>query len=101
MTTDTGLSSSVLEDIINILKKNRNITKAILYGSRAKGTYKNGSDIDITLQGNITMEDLYKTEEDLEDLMLPYKIDLSIFNKIDHRELIDHIERIGITIYKK
>jgi hypothetical protein len=54
--------------------------QVILYGSRAKGNYKDGSDIDITLIGkNLKLKTVYETQEALEELNLPYIFDISIF----------------------
>lgn len=79
-----------------------NIDKAIIYGSRAKGNFLNGSDIDLVLIGeSIDLTELHKIENELDDLLLPYKIDLSLFHKIDNPDLLDHIDRVGIEFYKK
>jgi predicted nucleotidyltransferase len=78
------------------------IEKAILYGSRAKGNYVNGSDIDISLVGrNIDLTMLLKIENQLDDLLLPYTFDLSVFHKIENKDLIEHIERAGVLFYEK
>ena len=62
--------------------------------------FKNGSDIDLTLVAPAyTLNDLFKIENDLDDLLLPYKIDLSLFHLIDNENLIDHAQRIGLEIY--
>lgn len=79
-----------------------NVQKVILYGSRAKGTFRNSSDIDLTLIGeNISLDTLFSIENDLDDLLLPYKIDLSIYSKIDNIQLKEHIQRVGVTIYDR
>ena len=73
-----------------------------MYGSRAKGTFRNGSDIDLTLLGKgLTLSILFAIENDLGDLMLPYKIDLSILQKIEDPDLVGHIERVGVGFYQK
>ena len=78
------------------------VEKAILYGSRAKGNYRNGSDIDITLVGeNLDLSTLFKIENEIDDLLLPYKTDISIFHKIENPELVDHINRVGKVFYEK
>ena len=57
-------------------------------------------DIDLTLFGEkLTLSELLKIENELDDLMLPYKIDISIFHKIESRNLTDHIQRIGKEFY--
>jgi uncharacterized protein len=78
------------------------VEKAILYGSRAKGSYKNGSDIDLTLHvgADLTLTVIYRILDDLDELLLPYTIDLSIFNDIGDPEVIEHIQRVGVTFYQ-
>jgi predicted nucleotidyltransferase len=78
------------------------IEKATLYGSRAKGNFKPGSDIDLTLHGPaLTSRLLAEIAEALDDLLLPYTIDLSIFDTLEHAELKEHIERVGLVFYQK
>lgn len=97
-----GLKDKHIVAINSIFEKYPKIEKAILYGSRAKGNYKNGSDIDITLKGdNLDLNTLIKIKIELDDLLLPYKIDLSIFFKIENPDLIEHINRIGIIFYQQ
>ncbi|SKC55825.1 nucleotidyltransferase domain-containing protein [Maledivibacter halophilus] len=97
-----GLKDSVIESIVNVFSKHPKIERVLIYGSRAKGNYKNGSDIDLTLIGqNINMKDLNKLYLDLDELYLPYSFDISIYEKIKNIDLVDHINRIGIIIYAK
>ena len=97
-----GLKDSHINSIQSVFKKYNCIDKAILYGSRAKGNYRNGSDIDLSLIGdNLDLTTLLKIENELDDLLLPHKIDLSIFHKIENTNLIEHIKRVGIVFYKK
>ena len=97
-----GLKYGVLESIINIFSKYIKVEKVVLYGSRAKGNYKNGSDIDLTLIGkNINIQDLNEIHLELDELYLPYSFDISIFEKLENIDLVEHINRIGITIYEK
>lgn len=97
-----GLSNEVIEKIINVFRKYPKITEVILYGSRAKGCYKNGSDIDLCLKAeHLTLQDLNKIELALDDLFLPYSFDMTIYDAIDNKELLDHICRIGKLFYQK
>ncbi len=96
-----GLTHAHINSINSVFKNYNCIIKVILYGSRAKGNYRNGSDIDLTLIGNdIDLSTLMKIENELDDLLLPYKIDLSILNKIENSELKDHINRVGKVFYE-
>ena len=95
-----ALIISMIAKINGVLSRYPSIEQAILYGSRAKGMFRNGSDIDLTLKGdNITHRELAHIENELDDLLLPYKIDLSLFRQIDNHNLIEHIERVGVVFY--
>ncbi len=97
-----GLKPHIIEKISAVFKKYPQIERVILYGSRAKGNYANGSDIDLTIVGaDLNLSLLNKIEDDLDDLLLPHTIDLSIFNQIDNKELINHIGRVGKDFYVK
>jgi predicted nucleotidyltransferase len=98
-----GLSQSAVQKICAVLSRYPQVEKAILYGSRAKGNNKNGSDIDLTLRGgpDLTLNVVYKIRDDLDDLLLPYTIDLSIFNHIGDPDVIEHIQSEGVTFYQK
>lgn len=97
-----GLTELTINKINSILRKYSEVEKALLYGSRAKGNYKNGSDIDLALFGeNLTLSILFGIKNDLDDLLLPYKMDLSIFHNIENPDLIDHIQRVGKIFYSK
>lgn len=97
-----GLKPHIWKQIFECVEKNDRIQEVILYGSRAKGTQKNASDIDLVLKGeDLTTKDQTKLENDLDDLLLPWKFDISVYHKITNPELLDHIKRVGIAIYKK
>jgi uncharacterized protein len=98
-----GLKCSDIESICAVFARYPQVTRALLYGSRAKGNHKNGSDIDLTLEGNATLklEVLYRISDELDDLLLPYTIDLSILANISDPELIEHIQRVGKVFYEQ
>ena len=97
-----GLKDKHIKTINSVFSKYPQIEKAILYGSRAKGNYRNGSDIDLTLVGNdLDLTTLLKIETELDDLLLPYKMDVSILHQIENPDLVEHIERVGIDFYSK
>ena len=98
---NSGLTDTTVNKICGVFAHFSGIEKAILYGSRAKGNFKAGSDIDLTLVGkNLTYELQAKIADELDDLLLPYTIDLSIFTELDHTALREHIERVGVQFYK-
>jgi predicted nucleotidyltransferase len=96
-----GLTPQTTEKIGGVFARHQQVEKAVLYGSRAKGNYKNGSDIDLTLLGRLAHADLLKLMDELDDLMLPYTIDLSLFSEITNAGLIEHIKRVGIVFYER
>ncbi len=97
-----GLSDKTLDAIRRIFSQYPQIEKAVLYGSRAKGNYKEGSDIDLTLLGDgLDYKLLSDVTEDLAESVIPYAVDLSLFHKLDNAELREHIERVGVTFYER
>jgi predicted nucleotidyltransferase len=101
MEFSSGLSERTIESIVNVFKKYPEITQVLLYGSRAMGNFKNGSDIDLTLKGNgLTIEILLKIDNALDDLLLPYKIDLSLYDNITNEAIYDHINRFGTVFWE-
>ena len=97
-----GLTETTVENICAVFARFPEIEKAILYGSRAKGNFKTGSDIDLTLCGEALTSDLRSTiASALDDLLLPYTIDLSVFNGLTNAKLREHIEREGVSFYER
>lgn len=96
-----GIYTKSYNEILSILEDCSSIDKVIIYGSRAKGNYREGSDIDITLKGNITKEDFSKLWHRLDDSFIPYKFDISIYEKLNSDSLKDHINRVGKIFYEK
>jgi len=97
-----GLEDIVTRDIINIFSAFSQVDEVILYGSRAKGNYRTGSDIDIAVKGRqLDLSLLNSISLQLDDLFLPFTFDLSLYSQIDNNELVDHIKRVGISLYKK
>ena len=101
--SENGLPELVVQKIRAVFGRYPQVEKAVLYGSRAKGTYKNGSDIDLTLCGgdDLTLNVLCKIANDLDDLFLPYTIDLSIFHDISDPDMIGSVQRGGVTVYER
>ena len=97
-----GLSEATIARIQGVLARFVEVDKAVLYGSRAKGNYRAGSDIDLTLYGPaLSFDQLGRIANELDDLLLPYTIDLSIFGQLGDSELREHIERAGKVFYKR
>ena len=99
---NTGLDADVVGKIRGVFMQFPELEQAVLYGSRAMGTFKPGSDIDLTLLGPALTPDLLASISiALDDLLLPLTMDLSLFDSLDNRELRDHIERVGVELYRR
>jgi predicted nucleotidyltransferase len=97
-----GLDDTTIKKIQDVFSAFPQLDKAILYGSRAKGSYKPGSDIDLTLTGeNIDLSVMNQIGLKLDDLLLPYTFDLSVYAHIKNHDLLEHINRVGIEFYKR
>ena len=97
-----GLSEKECAVLQTLFAANARIAKVILYGSRAKGNYKPFSDVDIVLVGDGLMRtDVNKLYAAIDATFLPYKFDISLLASLKNEELIAHIGRVGITIYKR
>lgn len=78
-----------------------NVESAILFGSRAKGNYKRGSDIDLALSGPLDFSEIARISWELDDLLLPWEIDLLKFDDIANQDLCEHIDRVGQLFYSR
>lgn len=97
-----GLSKEVLAQLQTVFSHFPDVEKAILYGSRAKGNHRPGSDIDLTLLGQrLDGRALGRIESELDELLLPYRLDLSVFSHITHAGLLEHIQRVGKVLYDR
>ena len=97
-----GLSKSELDEITVIFKKFPEIQEAILFGSRAMGTFKPGSDVDIALKGRITLQVLARLKASLEEeSSLPYLFDIADYHTIETPAFKEHVDRHGKSIYKR
>jgi len=92
-----GLSHQTISKLKSVFSQRSEIEKVILYGSRAKGNYRPGSDIDLTLVApKMNLSQLLKLESEIDELLLPYKVDLSLFHAIENEDLVKHIQRVGV-----
>ena len=96
-----GLETMEMDKIIMSIASIDGVDKAVIYGSRAKGNYKPFSDVDISLVGkSLSYSDLLRLHSIIDDLLLPYEIDLNIFDLIQNENLKEHILRCGRVIYE-
>lgn len=97
-----GLTESAIAAMNSVFAVCQPIERVILYGSRAKGTQRSGSDIDLTIVGDgVTHGLLLQLANQLDDLLLPYKIDLSLFRQIENPDLLEHIQRVGVIFFER
>jgi predicted nucleotidyltransferase len=96
---ETGLSDKSLQAIANVVYSNERVQEAKIFGSRAIGTFREGSDIDICLIGEeLTLTDLNRISSELDDLNIPEMIDLVNFRTIKNENLLKHIENFSVQI---
>lgn len=97
-----GLADSVISKINSVFARYPQIGEVRLYGSRAKGNYRSGSDIDLAIMGNgVSDLELLHIASDIDELPLPYKVDLSLFRQIENPALVEHIQRVGKVFYRE
>jgi uncharacterized protein len=103
MMNEFGLLEADMRAIVFVLKKYPKVDKAYLFGSRAKGNFKNGSDIDLALQGfELNFDTLSQISYEFnEETTMPYKFDVLNYHTIQEPDLKDHIDRVGIEVYSR
>ncbi len=96
-----GLPDHAVRQLGDLFASDARIHAVWLYGSRALGRERPGSDIDLCIEGPaLGLDDLYALENRINDLLLPWKVDLSLMHKIDNPALLDHIRRVGLDLLK-
>lgn len=102
MCTPCGLPATVVDTMCQVFARHPEVERVMLYGSRAKGNFRKNSDIDLTLIGaELSCRTLLTLMGELDDLLLPWMIDLSIFAGIENPALREHIERVGKVFYER
>jgi len=98
-----GLSEKDVATIIETLSREPHVDKAYIFGSRAKGNYKNGSDVDIALKGNeLNFDDISRISYWLnEETQMPYQFDVLNYHTIKEPALTAHIDRVGVEFYSR
>ena len=98
-----GISDTSFELFLNIIAEFKDIDYAVIFGSRAKGNYKKGSDVDIAIYGeNLQKGTAINLNAKLnESAPIPYFMDVIDPRYIENQDLINHIDRVGIVFYKK
>lgn len=102
MTFHHGLSEDTLGRTVEVLESFRKLEKAVLFGSRAKGTSKPGSNIDLALSGSALDERIVgRIYDALDDLLLPYQFSLIRFDDQIDPEVAAHINRVGLPFFER
>ena len=97
-----GLKDEHRTAIVNLLRSNERVERAVLFGSRAMETFARGSDVDIALFGeSLTTADLARLAAAMEGLTVPQRVDLLLYDGIEDATLRKHIRRDGVELYKK
>lgn len=98
-----GLLDSDLEAIVSVLRNYAQVERAYIFGSRAKGNFKNGSDVDIALKGDeLDFDTVNQISYFLnEETNMPYKFDVLNYHYIKEPELVIHIDRVGVEVFKR
>lgn len=95
-----GLTERDMQALMDIFQKYPEVKSVYLFGSRAKGTFKQGSDIDLAVMNEGVSDKTLRTlKADFEESTLPYNVDIAYFAGIEHKELREHVNRVGIAIY--
>lgn len=94
-----GLPEHAINQLCRVFQGYPEIEHVLVYGSRVKGNYRPGSDIDLSLVApGMELETLLYIENRIDDLLLPWTVDLSLLHQIDNEELIEHISRVGVEL---
>ena len=97
-----GLSQNVVDRITRVLARFPDVEQAILFGSRAKATHKPGSDIDLALVGaGLDWRIVGKIYDALDDLLLPHRFSLIVYDETTDPEVAAHIQRVGIPLFQR
>lgn len=91
-----------MNDICSVFRKHPNVMKVIIFGSRAKGNYREGSDIVLAVVGEgLSFSQLMDLEVQIEDLGLLYKVDIVDYDKLAGTPIREYIDRVGKLFYRR
>jgi len=97
-----GLSDKVIEEIQDVFRRHIEVEKVLIFGSRAKGNYRAGSDIDLAVIGNnIDYRLILKIGCEIDTLELLYGIDLLDYQSKKNTPIGEHIDRVGQIFYER
>lgn len=93
------LRPAELEMVRGVFRSHPEVKSATLFGSRAKGTHNDRSDVDLVVTGNVEPLRAESIAAELDQLPMPYRFEVQPFEHIYYRPLLEHIKRVGILIY--
>ena len=100
LANSSGLSYETLKKLGSVLRSHPAVEKIILFGSRAMNRHQSASDIDLALKGSqLNFSNMMQLQSAIDEFMLPYKVDLVIYETIQNKDLKEHIDRIGIVLW--
>jgi predicted nucleotidyltransferase len=95
-----GLTERDMQTLVSIFQKYSEVKSVYLFGSRAKGTFKPGSDVDLAVMNEgVSDKTIRAIKAAFEESTLPYSVDVAHLAAIEHRELKEHVSRVGVEIY--
>lgn len=98
----TGIPQHAWHRLQQVFQTHPAVEKAVVFGSRAKGNHRPGSDIDLCLTApDLSLHQLWAIDAQIDDLLLPWKVDLVLHHTIDTPELLEHIQRVGLLIFER
>lgn len=98
---NSGLSSSELDGLCQVLQSFPSVQEAVLFGSRATGTFRAGSDVDLAVKGGSDSDVILLSATLNEETTLPYFFDVVAHDEIKNQDLLEHIARVGVTIFSR
>ncbi len=98
-----GITGKSFDMILKVLSSCVEIERAMIFGSRAVGNYRKGSDIDLAIYGKKITSNLVNdiSVKLNEELPLPYYFDIVHYESLDHENLKKHINTHGKLFYKR
>jgi len=97
-----GIPEKWVESLRDIFRQTPSIDRVVVYGSPAKGNYRPGSDIDLAIfSASMNFIEQMNLENAIDDLLMPYSVDITRFEQLTNQALIEHINRVGIRLYSR
>lgn len=97
-----GLSERIRADFERVFTQYQAIERVLIFGSRAKGNARAGSDIDLAVvSSGMTDAEFARLWSEIDDLPLVFKVDLLHWDRLANPALQDKIQREGVSFYER